>query len=106
MESESEQQATFFFGSNDSAKVWVNGELVHTLWAENGRPCLAGNDIFQARLKKGTNTILVKVEDGGGHAWEFTIEGYDQKGQALRTSQPDTLNAISGEKGPTVPVPK
>jgi hypothetical protein len=97
VESATDQEATFFFGSNDSAKVWVNGELIHTLWAENGRPCLAGNDVFTAHLKQGTNSILVKVEDGGGHAWEFTIEGYGEKGEPLQTAQPETLNAIPGE---------
>ncbi len=97
IESGSDQEATFFFGSNDSAKVWVNGDLVHSLWAENGRPCLAGNDVFQARLKQGTNMILVKVEDGGGHAWEFTLEGYGEKGDTLKTIQLETVNGTSAE---------
>jgi hypothetical protein len=85
IESATDQTGCFFFGSNDSAKVWLNGELVHSIWTEKGRPCVSGNDFFEAKLHVGLNPILIKVEDGGGHAWEFTIEGYDEKGEPLRT---------------------
>lgn len=76
-------EAVFFFGSNDSARVWLNGEVIHQVWVSKGRPCLIGNDFFVGPLRKGWNPILVKVEDGGGHAWEFTLEGYDSSGKPL-----------------------
>ncbi len=83
IESATETEAVFFFGSNDSARVWLNGKLIHEALAPGGRPCLVGNDSFTGQLKKGWNPLLVKVEDGGGHAWEFTIEGYDSSGKPL-----------------------
>ena len=63
------------FGSDDAIKVWVNGEVV----LDN--PVLRGSSGFQdtadVHLKKGPNTLLVKVcEQGGG--WAGFV-GFDDK---------------------------
>lgn len=62
-----------FFGSDDWAKVWVNGELVHSITGPGGRGLVPRQDQFAVRLKKGLNTIVVKVEQGSGD-WGFTLE--------------------------------
>ncbi len=54
-------------GSDDGVKVWLNGEVVH----ENNVPraftwC---EDTFEAVLRKGLNTLMLKITQGGG-GWE------------------------------------
>ncbi len=63
--------------SDDSVKVWLNGEVVHTNATNRGR----GNDnTFQDHLKvdlkKGNNLIMVKVsERTGGWGMHFGVGG-------------------------------
>lgn len=51
-------------GSDDGCKVWVNGELVHT--SREARPVRPANDLIPLRLKRGGNTILLKVFNVSG----------------------------------------
>ena len=83
LNSERDQNAHFEFGSNDSARVWVNGGQVHSVWVPEGRGARAGEDRFDAPLKKGLNRLLVKVEDGGGRSWGFVLEVYGDDGAPL-----------------------
>lgn len=46
-------------GSDDSVRVWLNGELIHSKWA--GRPLIVDQDLFPVKLRKGKNRLLVKV---------------------------------------------
>jgi CubicO group peptidase (beta-lactamase class C family) len=80
LSAEENQKAYIFFGSNDCAKIWINGQLVNSFWKREGRACVAGEDVFQVDLRKGLNPVLVKVEDAGGAAWEFIFEVYDAQG--------------------------
>ena len=53
--------------SDDSIKVWLNGEVVHTNAVNRGR----GNantfqDTFEVDLKRGSNLLMVKVSERGG----------------------------------------
>ncbi|MEN8194173.1 MAG: amidohydrolase family protein [Bacteroidota bacterium] len=50
-------------GSNDGAKMWINNDVVYSLHV--GRNAVADQEIFSVKLKKGTNKILVKVENIG-----------------------------------------
>ena len=57
-------------GSDDSVKVWMNGEEVHANPVNRG----AGNfqDTFEVDLNKGDNVLMVKVcERGGG--WSMFV---------------------------------
>ena len=60
-----EQDAHFLFGSDDWAKVWVNGKQVHSIWKGivRSHTLQARDDHFTAHLRQGTNTVLVKVEN-------------------------------------------
>lgn len=65
--------ATARVGSDDSVKVWVNGEEVHRNAVNRG----AGDfqDTFNVDLKSGDNVIMVKVcECGGGWSMFFGIQ--------------------------------
>ncbi|MFT7485085.1 MAG: hypothetical protein ACI9F9_000931, partial [Candidatus Paceibacteria bacterium] len=54
------------FGSDDSCRVWFNGELVFDLVAARGLD--VGGDQLTLKLREGVNHLFVKVSNGGG-AW-------------------------------------
>ncbi|QQE09973.1 beta-lactamase family protein [Planctomycetota bacterium] len=68
----SDEKAHVLFGSDDRAKVWLNGELVHQFRAY-GRGAVLGDDKFEIDLRKGKNRLLVKVENGYG-GWGFMLK--------------------------------
>jgi CubicO group peptidase (beta-lactamase class C family) len=76
VESSADQEALFLIGSDDGVKVWVNGKLVHDNLIQRG--LVARQDRFKAKLRKGTNSVLVKVENGLG-GWALIVEAYAGK---------------------------
>lgn len=58
--------ARFGVGSNDGVKVWVNGKTVLDRFVS--RKAIPKEDIVTVQLKKGPNTLLVKV-DQTGNKW-------------------------------------
>jgi hypothetical protein len=58
------------FGSDDGLKVWLNGAVVHTRRVSEGFKLDA--DKLPAKLKKGWNTLLVKVTQVKGE-WVFSL---------------------------------
>ncbi|MXV75710.1 hypothetical protein F4Z99_15730 [Candidatus Poribacteria bacterium] len=53
--------------SDDSVKVWLNGEVVHTNAVNRGRGNAASfQDSFAANLVKGDNILMIKVSERGG----------------------------------------
>jgi len=66
--SEMDQEVLLEVGSDDGAKIWLNGQVVH---ANNAtRPCREGEDKAKLKLKQGANALLCKVTQGGGE-WAF-----------------------------------
>lgn len=65
--------AHFLFGSDDGARVWVNGESVHEAYVPDGRGLVLGQESFSAPLRKGDNVVLIKIENGTG-AWGVALE--------------------------------
>jgi hypothetical protein len=61
---------TFCLGSSDSVKVWVNGEEVHT--STDTRVCSPDQDRFSVPLKKGPNSLLLKVTNVTDD-WSFCL---------------------------------
>ena len=57
------QQTTMFVGSDDSVKVWLNGELVHTAFV--GRGADDYQDFFPVTLEQGKNVLLVALDNHG-----------------------------------------
>ena len=87
LDSPADQTITFFFGSDDGGRVWVNGEPVHTAWVPGGRGVRFRDETFRANLKRGRNTLLVKIEQNGP-GWGTAIEVLprDKAGAALEGS--------------------
>ncbi len=79
------QSITAYFGSNDQGKVWVNGELVHTYKAT--RSCTARQDRFTFAVKKGLNSVLVKICETWGD-WAFVMEVFTEESLALESQRP------------------
>ncbi len=69
--SDKDQKVTGYFGSNDDARIWVNGEQVHQF--PNGRSCTPRQDTFTVQLQEGLNPLLVKVCERWGD-WAFVLE--------------------------------
>ena len=61
--SPAEQQARLEFGSDDGAKVWLNGKLV--LSVNKPRSFKQAEDKAEVTLRQGWNKVLVKVWNGG-----------------------------------------
>ncbi|MFO0878909.1 MAG: PVC-type heme-binding CxxCH protein [Gemmataceae bacterium] len=72
IESPVDQEATALLGSDDGAKLWLNGELVHT--QPITRAAAPEQDTVRVKLKKGTNRILFKINNGNSpHGLYFTL---------------------------------
>jgi len=74
----SAQSVRLGLGSDDGIKAWVNGKLVHDHWLTRG--VRLGQDVANAELKKGSNTLLLKITNEGTN-WAFSC----------RVSQPNGL---------------
>lgn len=69
--SKKQSKVTMGTSSDDSLKVWLNGEEVHKMAVNRGRGGLPANingyqDRFEVDLKKGANLLMVKVSERGG----------------------------------------
>jgi len=62
--------ATLKIGSDDDVYCWLNGALVHSF--EGGRGWAYDQDSADVHLEAGTNTILLKVLNGGG-GWAASV---------------------------------
>jgi hypothetical protein len=65
-------------GSNDGAKMWINNAVVYNKHA--ARNAVADHEILSINLKKGKNTILVKIENIGAN-WGLYIRLIDPKNE-------------------------
>ena len=75
------QTAQIRLGSDDGIKVWLNDALV---WKNHTHRGLGiDNDIFEVKLKKGTNKLLLKIEQSFG-AHEFCLRLADTAGNAIK----------------------
>ncbi|MFH1741287.1 MAG: tetratricopeptide repeat protein, partial [bacterium] len=77
IQSPDERDVVFSLGSDDWAKVWVNGGVVYS--PRKRRPAFLDRDSFSAKLKQGENTVLVKVGNQR-EDWRFCLrisEGND-----------------------------
>jgi CubicO group peptidase (beta-lactamase class C family) len=57
-------------GSDDGIKIFLNGKLVHENWVP--RPVNTDDDIISLNLKKGSNQILLKIQNME-YGWGFTM---------------------------------
>ncbi len=72
VESPADQEVTVLLGTDDGAKLWVNGGLVHT--GRQHRAAQPEQDTLKVKLKKGANKVLLKINNGDGpHGFYFTL---------------------------------
>jgi len=57
-------------GTNDGGKLWLNGSIVWDY--QQGRGLVSDDDVIPVLLKKGNNTLLLKVEERG-NSWGFCV---------------------------------
>lgn len=69
------------FGSNDGARVWINGEEVLTRPGPRGLKL--DGDMIPVLLRRGRNTLLVKVEERG-NLWRMAARFLPLDSGALR----------------------
>jgi CubicO group peptidase (beta-lactamase class C family) len=62
-------------GSDDGIKIWLNGKLVHDNWIPRG--VNKDEDLVPLKLVKGSNQVLVKVQDIEG-GWGFAARMLDK----------------------------
>ena len=72
-------------GSDDSIKIWLNGEVVHNKPVDRGAYDFL--DTFKVDLKKGDNLLLVKVSERGGD-WSMFV-GIEADANAIYKSPQD-----------------
>ena len=73
-----ERDTVMLVGSDDGVRIWLNEELIHTNPAYRG--AYPDQDRIPATLKKGWNTLLIKVLQGGG-GWGYYVRFVDPDGQ-------------------------
>ena len=71
-----DREVTLTLGSNDGAKIWLNGEVIYNVHV--GRSAIADQIFLKIHLKKGTNKILAKVENLGAN-WGLYMRIVDKK---------------------------
>jgi hypothetical protein len=76
-----EQKASLSCGSDDGIKVWVNGDLV--VANDTYRGAAPGQEEASISLRKGWNTILLKITQGGG-GWGFYLSVLGPGGEPLQ----------------------
>jgi hypothetical protein len=77
LDSPTEQQATIAIGHDDGAKLWVNGQLVYT--NREHQPASPDRNQVVVQLKKGVNTILLKMVNADGpHGFYFSVKSYQE----------------------------
>ncbi len=86
--------AVLALGSDDGAVVWLNGEEVHRVHV--GRPYTSKQDRVPVRLKKGENTLLIKISQDGGD-WGFGVHVETPEGEPMTQVLPRLTPAADAE---------
>ncbi len=86
--SDKDQDVLLGVGSDDGIKIWLNGELAHENWVPRG--VNLDDDLVPVSLKKGTNRLLLKVQDMS-MGWGFACRIF------LQEDYPDKLVEAAGE---------
>jgi putative membrane-bound dehydrogenase-like protein len=66
------QKASILLGTDDAARLWINGKLVYS--NDLHRAAIPEQDQVQVNLKQGRNTLLLKISNGDGdHGFYLSI---------------------------------
>jgi hypothetical protein len=75
IQSEKKCKVPMLMGSDDGIVIWINGKEIYR--HNEARACVRGEDIVTVNLKKGKNTLLVKVNQFGG-GWGMFVDIIDK----------------------------
>ena len=73
-------------GSDDSIKIWLNGEGVYSTYWAITRELVPDSDVFEVNLKKGENVFLLKICQGK-RDWGFSMRLVDSQGNPITQNQ-------------------
>ncbi len=72
-EADADTEMIVELGSNDGIKLWLNGDLLLT--SKASRTARPGDETVSLALKKGTNSVLLKIDQlGGGWGFYFSVK--------------------------------
>ncbi len=108
IEVDRDMPATLFLGSDDSLKVWLNGQILHEFGAQRTMP--DKKDEVQVQLHRGVNTLLLKVGNLiSAYAFYFQLSTASTDAQARIQARVD-VEFPNGEprfyRLETIPVPR
>jgi len=83
-------------GSDDALRVWVNGKLAGSVLALRGAQ--ADSESHHAELRKGTNTLVAEVSQGGG-GWGLILRIADADGTKLELKDDGRLVPVEDLPG-------
>ncbi|MGC8886034.1 MAG: HEAT repeat domain-containing protein [Verrucomicrobiia bacterium] len=75
-----EQNARLEFGSDDGAKVWLNGKLIYSI--NVARPITPDSDKVNITLQKGWNELMLKITQNN-LGWEYCVKVVKPDGSPL-----------------------
>lgn len=94
LESDENQDVYLHIGTNDAGKVWFNGELViQYLEVRGAEP---SQNVARVNLKKGRNTILLKI-DQQGRGWGAYAQIYSLDEQKIYDAKKEQLFSNSSK---------
>lgn len=79
-----ERSSLLGFGSDDGARVWVNGELKHS--TDVSRSVTPGEDLIPVQWRDGVNSVLARVDNASGK-WGFSLRVMPQGELTARLRQ-------------------
>jgi putative membrane-bound dehydrogenase-like protein len=83
IESPIEQDAELLLGTDDGARLWINGK--ETFTSRETRAAAPEQNKIPLKLKKGINTVLMKVANGNNpHGFYFTLISREETKIAMR----------------------
>lgn len=96
--SEAMDNVTLGVSSDDSVKVWLNGEVVHTNAVNRGRGGAGSfQDVITVDLREGNNILLIKVSERGGGWGMYAGIGADVETVYKSTAELGTAVEAAGK---------
>lgn len=100
LRSDKEQKARLEMGSDDGLKAWLNGQVIVSQNVNRG--IAPGQEKVEVTLKKGWNTLLLKITQGGGY-WCACVRVRAPDGAplpgVLLMGDPKALDAAAADLG-------
>ncbi len=83
IESPLDQDAEVLLGADDGSRLWINGDSVFV--SRETRAAAPEQNKIPVKLKKGTNTVLLKVANGNNpHGFYFTLTSKEETKVAMK----------------------